>query len=394
MDTAQKIRRFSRTVLVVLFVLILGIEFFGTVFSEKKKISLSEKRPLASLPEFDSTWESLQAYPQAFENFWKDHFFLRRQLVAMNSLLRIYIFHRSPIFVTLPGDNGWYYMVGDWALQDYLGTIQMTSEGLSRWKHVIAQRRRWVGTWGGHYLLVIAPNKMMVYPENLPLRIRLNRGTTMLDALNKYLSASPLRENVLDLRERLQREKLERQMYFKTDTHWNSYGAYQGYREILQRIQQWYPEVKPLATDRLHLTMEFAKSGDLAMMMGLSGILREKAEEWTVRSPCAAPGDQQVMRPYLHKAQYPLKNGCRQGAALRVLVISDSFGAYLHPYLSETFQEVIYETEVEFNDFKKFISEYHPDIIIHLHVGRFMERSFVVDAELDRMQSSQIPDSE
>lgn len=64
-------------------------------------------------------------------------------------------------------------------------------------------------------------------------------------------------------------------------------------------------------------------------------------------------------------------------------MISDSFGNYLRQYLSETFQEVVYDSLYEFNLFKEFIADYKPDIILHLHVGRFMEKAFVVDPELD-----------
>ncbi len=381
---ATRGRKFAQTALIAIFVLVLGIEFIGTVFSEKKEFSWTEKRILASQPDFHWTRESLQAYPEAFEKFWKDHFLLRKQIVALNSFLRIWLFNRSPTFITVPGRDQWFYMVGDWALQDYVGTIHMTPQGLSTWKHVIAQRQQWVSTWGGHYLLAIAPNKMMVYPENLPLRLRRNRGTTMLDALNTYLLDSPLRENLLDLRGVLQREKMERQVYYKTDTHWDSYGAYNAYREIIRRIQKWYPEVKPLQSDRLRLEIESGKSGDLALLMGLSGIIKEKVEEWTVVSPCADPKNQPMILPFLQEEQYPLKNGCNQGAKLRILVISDSFGNSLRQYLSETFQEVIYDSSIEFNDLEEFIAEYEPEIILHLHVGRFMDKAFVVDPLLDK----------
>jgi hypothetical protein len=388
MDAAKR-RKFAQAALVAILVLVLGIEFIGTVFSEKKEFSLSEKRTLAPLPEFHWTRESLQAYPEAFERFWKDHFLLRKQMVALNSFLRIWFFNRSPTFVVVPGRDRWFYMVGDWALQDYVGTIHMTPEGLSTWKHVIAQRQQWVSTWGGHYLLAIAPNKMMVYPENLPLRMRHNRGTTMLDAFNTYLLDSPLRENVLDLRGILQRAKVERQVYYKTDTHWNDYGAYQAYREIIRKVQQWYPEVVPLQFDRFRLETEFDKSGDLALLMGLPGIIKENVEEWTVISPCASPKNQPMTVPFLGKEQYPLKNGCKQGATQRILVISDSFGNYLRQYLSETFQEVVYDSSLELNEFEEFIAEYKPEIILHLHVGRFMDKAFVVDPELDSMLSKE-----
>ena len=387
MDMAR-IKRVFQTVLVAFFVLIIGIEFSGTVLSEKTTISLAEKRTLASLPDLQWSRESLEAYPESFEKFWQDHFLFRRQLVAMNSLLRLFLFHRAPTFVALSGDNNWYYMVGDWALQDYLGTIHMTPERLATWQHVIAQRRQWVRSWGGHYLLMIAPNKMRVYPEHLPFRLRHNRGTSMMDALNKYLADSPLSDNVLDVQDVLLQAKQERRVYYKTDTHWNSYGAYQAYRELIKKIQQWYPEVEPLPPDRLRVKIVSSSNGDLALLMGLVDLLEEKVEEWSVVAPCVADKNQAVpVLDFLRKDQYPEKIVCPRGAPLRVLVISDSFGSPLQQYLSQTFQEVVYDSSVEFNDFEEFIADYQPDIILHLHVARFMEKAFVVDPELDNRLS-------
>jgi len=153
---------------------------------------------------------------------------------------------------------------------------------------------------------------------------------------------------------------------------------------MIRRVQQWYPEVVPVPFDGLRVTRAINSNGDLAQLMGVGTLLQEEVEEWLVLSPCSATGDLPV-RPlaFLCKEQYPKHSVCPQGAHLRVLVISDSFGSPLRQYLSETFQEVVYDSSVEFNDFKEFIAEYQPDLILHLHVARFMERAFVVDPELD-----------
>lgn len=34
-------------------------------------------------------------------------------------------------------------------------------------------------------------------------------------------------------------------MFFKTDTHWNSFGTYTGYRTILRRLSAAFPRLSP-----------------------------------------------------------------------------------------------------------------------------------------------------
>jgi hypothetical protein len=193
-----------------------------------------------------------------------------------------------------------------------------------------------------------------------------------------------LGENLLDLRGVLHQEKYAHRLYYKTDTHWNTYGAYIGYQAIIERLQRWYPDIRPVSFEQLALFRDRTKSGDLAGLMGLPGIVKEKVDEWLVRSPCAAGTDRPVVVPGLPRAGTLEKNGCIRGAPLRVLVIADSFGAYLRQYLSETFQEVVYNASFECNELTKFIVAYKPDLIIHLHVARFMEKALVVTPELDK----------
>jgi len=163
-------------ILILCFVITISTPLLGTLLSDNKDISEQEKRRLAPFPRIEWNWRAILTLPKALEPYYNDHFFLRSQLVAADSFLRMKLFRRSPIFVVLAGYDGWLFTISDWALHDYLGINKLAESDAQTWKRVLSQRRQWAAQWGGHYLLAVAPNKMMVYPEHLPDRIKNNGG--------------------------------------------------------------------------------------------------------------------------------------------------------------------------------------------------------------------------
>jgi len=370
-------------ILILCFVITISTPLLGTLLSDNKDISEQEKRRLAPFPRIEWNWRAILTLPKALEPYYNDHFFLRSQLVAADSFLRMKLFRRSPIFVVLVGYDGWLFTISDWALHDYLGINKLAESDAQTWKRVLSQRRQWAAQWGGHYLLAVAPNKMMVYPEHLPDRIKNNGGITALDSLNDFLEDSSEMQSVLDLRSVMHREKPSHQLYFRNDTHWNSWGAYVAYREIMTRLKRWYPDLQTLDRQRLTSRTKESPDGDLALAMGLKDILSESDEILSVKQRCAT-AYVPVITPLIAKKSQPVKSGCAQAAPLRVLVMGDSFISSLEQYLSESFQEVLYERDLDFNQMKDFIRAYRPDLILHIHVGRFMPRAFRLDADIDK----------
>jgi hypothetical protein len=369
-------KTFIQVALAFFFLMFLVIFSFGTILSPKKDISQQEKRQLAPFPQFSWTMSSLTTWPRSMDEYLKDHSFHREELVFLNALLRVKIFHRSPTFLVLAGREDWYFFMADWALHDYLGLSGKTDAELTHsWEQLIGLRQQRMHTMGGNYLVAVAPNKECVYPEFLPDRFIGKAGTTMLDALKKRMHDSPMADHFLDLGDPLRQAKTTGLVYFKTDSHWNDRGAYFAYRAIIDRMRRWYPEIVPLAEDRFDKRPgENPSGGDLIGLMGLRGAIPEKEEGWFIQHPCAKPKDQSIISEMFPSGGSLQANGCPSGAALHMLVISDSFGPGLRYYLSETFQYVVYATELSFPDLQNYITQYRPDIVLDLRVGRYIPK--------------------
>jgi hypothetical protein len=369
--------------LVTVFLIVIGLFFLGSFWTDNETISRQEKRALAPLPPLPRDGKSLGTFPKAFERYYQDHFPLRQQMVTWNALLRVGLFRRSPAFDALVGSDGWYYLNADGSLHDFLGRSTISQNDLGTLQHVIEQRQQWLASMGAHYLMVVVPNKQTIYPEYLPERLTKHRKPAMLDVVGRYLANSPTQNNFLDLTNALLEAKTRGRLYFKTDAHWNSLGAYVAYTEIVEHIRQWYPELRPIPLDRLQRKTTTLDSADIARVMGLVNDVSETTEELSVKSKCAAVTRALLTNPLLPVKLNHTKNGCARAAPMRVLFISDSFGIALNEYLSETFNEVVYDRELEFNEVIPFMRDYRPDVVVHLHVARYLGKGFEVSKKLD-----------
>ena len=97
-------------------------------------------------------------------------------------------------------------------------------------------------------IVIVAPNKQSIYGENL---LPESNASSRLDDLLDNLDPSA-RSIILDGRAPLRAAKRTQHLplYFKTDTHWNELGAFEVYREIVQRLERvgavYWPELASL----------------------------------------------------------------------------------------------------------------------------------------------------
>jgi hypothetical protein len=372
-------KHLTHTLTASLLLFVVGILFIGTILSSKKDVSENEKRRLAVFPEIVWKRSPLNRLPKAIEQYLGDHLFFREELVRLNALLRKSLFYKSPNSLVLIGDKNWYYYLGDGALLDYLGKSGKTdNEAVSAWENTLARREKMLHEKGGYYLFAVAPNKESVYPEFLPVRISDHAGTTMLEALSRHIGHTDMAGHFLDLGESLRRAKKDGHIYFQTDTHWSRVGAYFAYLEIMRRLAPVFPDIVPLSRDRLDRQNKQDCTGDLSNFMGLSGSITEECEIINIKDPCARTINKKLKQDLPESAELEFSS-CPKGAPLRVLVISDSFGSTMQDYLAETFQEVAFSREQTLSELPAFLAKYRPDLVLQLHVGRFMDKA--LDAE-------------
>jgi len=377
-------------------ILITGL-FIGFIFTpplitllrQDALVSEFEKRQLAKLPAVKFDLQSLVKFPRQFEIYFNDHIGGRDQLISLHNTFNFRVLKKSPISSATVGEKDWLFFNADGELLDFMGLMQKDFVTLEGYRHVLEDRRDWLAKFGVRYLFLPVPNKMMMYEEYLPLRVRQERGVTIYDQFMDHMQKYSDFTDFLDLKAILMKAKEERQIYFRTDSHWNLDGSLVADRAIIEHLQQWFPQLQTLELSDLKRS-EIYYRGDLAILMHVQGAIGEKVSVLEMKEPCRNKKDQKLVG-FVNKNKQlandtrflPEVNGC-EGKGLKALVIHDSFGNFLRPYLSEQFGEVIYMNYSTFSGMKEWIVQERPDVVIDQRVARNLPLALAQDQEMEK----------
>ena len=373
------IQTIFETILIVLFLTIICAPPLRSILSSHKEWSNTEKRILAPFPKVPYNDETLLQFPKAFEDYYNDHFGFRDVLIGRYHREMKKRFGQSGIPDVITGKDGWYFYAADLLLDDFRGLVPLTEKQLISWREDLVRKRNWLARQGIHYLFVLVPDKQTIYPEYLPDYFQKAKGTTRIDQLVECLKQDSDAE-IMDLRPSLLNAKSEGRLYQKADTHWNDYGAFVGYREMIHKISHWFPKEQfkldfYFRPDR----MTERPGGDLAKMLGLGETIKEMWPLLKERPFCAQPMklNVEIENWGKQKETEPFMKGCKD-ANLRALVFRDSFFTMLEPFFSENFQQVVYLwQDYDQKAAERLINTFHPQLVVEERVERLCFRSII-----------------
>ena len=354
----------------IAFILYICIPAF---FMNHQNESLVEKRRLSSFPVLTSLREGLDSFPTEFEKFFNDHFGFRDELVYIYNWLT-YKIGVSPTSKVIVGQNGWLFLGGGGAVEDYRNSEMFTEDELSRWKTHLEMKFEALQAKGIDYIFVIAPSKSTVYGEHMPARFRKFRSQSRCDQLVSYMRSSEV--PILDLRPVMVSEKKNMPLFFKTDTHWNDFGAGIAQYAIGKHLHSLYPDVHPVQYDSTDfLWVEPDEAGDLALMMRLQRVLQEVLPDKKDILPKVEPR-------FLDPAVYDIDDKWGffttdnpKAPDKRVLVFRDSFFTALQPYISQYFRSATYASiSADFVRLEKMIHEIPCNLVIEERAERFLKK--------------------
>ena len=365
-DINEKIRSFVKHENVKSLALALSFIFiiiFPTVemwLDLEPPLPQHEKRKLMPLPDL-STTRVIDILPK-FESYFNDNFGFRSYLIRYNNILKTIFLHSTPVPQVMIGKEGWLYYdtdrfrdsvqryVNGTTFLDYRGLNPFTEDELNNILKNIEWTNDTLSRLGIKYILAVAPNKNTIYPEYLPEYINTSLNGTRLDQLLSY-SENFSRIKILDLRNQLNNAKRNYPSYYKTDSHWNSYGAYIGYYEIMNELSKKNKEMEPLKLSDFIINIDTIHGMDLARMLAIP-------EYFT---------DEEIL--------FVKKTSAQTDKLGKLVFIHDSFGDNMIPFLSTKFDRVInFGHQYDLN---KVIDE-KPDVVVHLIAERLLEQSYTM----------------
>jgi alginate O-acetyltransferase complex protein AlgJ len=217
-------------------------------------------------------------------------------------------------------------------------------------------------------LIVVAPNKATIYPDKLPEQIKSLPTQSRLDILLSYLEESDL-PVMVDLRPALWAARQKQDVYYKTNTHWNGYGAFVAYTMIINALESTYPELKPYEVSDFELVTAEPSVHDIPILIHANFITEPKIFFKPKKDfvQTLHPGDYYGYNRYSWISDSNLPT---------LLMFHDSFGFnYINDYLSMNFAESHYFHLRSMPEYltRESIQQFKPDIIIIEIVERDLE---------------------
>lgn len=333
----SKIEHVLKLCAIVLFFAILLLPSFGSLLNIET--NNTEKRQLAPYPELldDDDSPNLSFFSQ-WDAWYQDHFGLRGGFVFLNSWLRVNILHTSPSEkVIVGGGDGETWFFFHETIPDYIGINPLTEDEIETIKSNLESISEAAG--GRPVIFAMVPNKNEVYPRYMPVSYKKSDNPTSLDVLYEALSDIP---NLTCADLGLERAAdTEVALYYATDTHWNARGARIGALAIKGALEKQGITLGDIP--ELPGGEQPFMDGDLA-----SGMLAMGGNDSGPVMP-----DMNYSVDGTLEDMYATTYGEGSG---RLLVLRDSFGACIGPWLGHATEEsrFVWTTPLDCSELERY----------------------------------------
>lgn len=238
----------------------------------------------------------------------------------------------------------WYRGKGDWlflgnAYDNTVAKMKLTQvpsgQEVEQTRQLFANVASMAADFHTKVVLIIGPDKSSVYPEYLPDEVTPSDDRYISFFLEKLQGIPNL--TVYDPTSFLLRIKeAEGLLYWMTDTHWNSKGAFLTYRGFSELLNLPFPKID--------FKQGEAHSGDLIGISKLKDFELDASDNWEPVWNIAPVWTEREMESE-QSTSFGMSTLITNDKALSdmyVWVVGDSFAGSLKPYFNATFSEVRY----------------------------------------------------
>lgn len=363
LDQAARGARPAEAALAGAFVLLLWLPLLADWLPIEPYLEDTEKRPLAEKPL--ARMHSIQHFPGRYTKYYGDHFGYRKLLFRWNALFHTYALRSSPLPDNVVfGKDGHLFLMRKGVVDQYRNLPIFSENELQLICERLEKRRRWLAEQGISYYLTVAPMASTIYPDKLPDKYAPLPGRT--GGLDQLIAALRARTGVqfIDMRAPLREARTVRDPYYTTDIHWNPWGAFVGYRTLMERIRQDHPAVgAPCLPEDYIVEPDTNDQGDLALQLAINDKLTRVTYMMVPKDDFRARdlAEEELPASAFFKYRPVFKQG-PDPEAPKLLMFRDSFAVYLIPYLSEHFSRSVYVWSPVF--IPDIVTREKPDIVV------------------------------
>lgn len=316
--------------------------FLPMSWVNKEEISQKENRALAKWkPLVNQDLKFNYNFGKDVDNYFSDRFLMRNLLIKLY-YTQFIINKNLRTNKVIKGKDNWLFHGVPSALNMYKKENLFSQENIELVAKTLQQYDNYCRKNNKKFYFYIAPSKSMVYSEFYSELIKQNKESKSLaEQLVEYLNKNTS-VKVIYPKKALIENKDKSLLYWKTDTHWNEYGAYIGYQELMDKINK-EDNLKELKINKFVETIE--KQGDLDKH--LPKIISIK--EYDSYKVPVVPKEIYTCKITQDVTDVQNCNGKLNNKSL--LMFRDSFTINLIPYLASTFKKskFVWQPEVDFN---------------------------------------------
>jgi len=259
-----------------IFMAMLCLPLLGHLFSSADESIPLENRTLASFPSVANLATDWPGYTSELNAWMEDRVGFRSGLIRLHGELRD-AFDLELSTQAVIGDDGWYFVKVGEAMKMHQGLLPFSGGQAEEWLH----------------------------PEAELLAAKANA-----------------------------------QVYYKTDTHWSSAGAFVGYEVLIDAVNQMGFPVDKIDREAQISISENSHKGDIYGLLGLTDEAAETTSEWKLKVPRAF--EKELLPDYDWSGFKALRMVARDNEGSSILLLGDSFASALQPFLRESFSEVTF----------------------------------------------------
>ncbi len=319
----------------------------------------------------------MREFFSSLERFISDRLPFRESLLGAKARVNLAFGKLLNPEVVVLGKEDWLFFgnsVGR-GIDQFRGLLTLEGRGLSEIQKYFTEIQQTAAQAGIPLVVAIAPDKHSIYSEYLPDGLS-RKGLSPAD----QIMAGSQGGQILDLRKVLLDAKATspHPLYYKTDSHWNEFGAYLAYRAIMERLPGFAP-VEPGVGDFLPLPV--VGKGDLAVKVGgdlefpdsLTHIRRDffrgslQVENLRNGTVSALPAIEMV-----RVSEFPSLKISSPRHSGTILLIGDSFLENISRFFNNSFGTVVYQSYGDFGEsgLSTLIERFRPQAVVFLMVER------------------------
>ena len=297
----------------------------------KEETSQNENRVLATYPSLLTENGLNIKFGKKFENWFNDRFFGRRFFLSAEEKLKGLIEPQRGNKKVLVGKDGWLFYKGGDGLNNFANKSDLSTRQLQKGLKYLTDINAWATAHNKKFYYLLIPDKNRVYGEYVQYIQKVRPDSYSID--NQWLNY--IRENssvnVTYLYDTLVQNKSKGTLYWKEDTHWNYFGAYIGFEELIKTLAKDY-DISPYVVTSWQ--DEVNPSKDLSRMYPYGykdKTVKYKEPVMTNRASICTTNKEEGVGVVL--CRNPKKH-------LKAFILHDSFSDCLMSYYAETFKEV------------------------------------------------------